>query len=138
MSIEINDPILQNILKNSRPYEEGLYEDLQDPEEAQAYLEAGFEGYEEDGDMATLLLIVRDIINATGGIDQLAQKTGIDRQSLTATLDGDATPSLEFLLKILSGLGFRIRLERQGGETNLQKPPVEEQPLPEAYQVVTP
>ncbi|MBI1925268.1 putative addiction module antidote protein [Candidatus Poribacteria bacterium] len=119
MSIEINDLILQNILKNSRPYEEGLYEDLQDPEEAQAYLEAGFEGYEEDGDMATLLLIVRDIINARGGIDQLAQKTDIDRQSLTATLDGDVTPSLEFLLKILSGLGFRIRLERQGGEVSL-------------------
>lgn len=79
MNKDTNDTILQNILKNSRPYEEGLYEDLQDPEEAQAYLEASLEAYEEDGDTAALLLALYTFAKCKVGLINCLRK-----QELTA------------------------------------------------------
>lgn len=55
------------ILKHTTSYEEELIEDLKDPEEAQAYLEAAFGAYEKDGDTGTLLLAMRDVAEAQGG-----------------------------------------------------------------------
>ena len=39
----------KEILKYTTKYEDELLEDLKDPREAQSYLEAAFELYEEDG-----------------------------------------------------------------------------------------
>ena len=108
MSQQTNDPILQNLLKNSRSYEEGLYEDLQDPEEAQAYLESAIEAYEEDGDSESLFLTMRDVAEAQGAIGHLEKQ--LDQHNL---------------LDILSGLGFRIRLERKGAPVQVQNVPTE-------------
>ena len=139
MNKDTNDPILQNIVKNSRSYDEWLIGHLKEnPDEAQGYLEAVFEGYEGDGDIGAILLAVRDVVNAQGGIDQIARRTGMSREELSTMLDGNGTPHLESLLKILSGLGFRIRLERQEDSTSTKEPAVEEQPVAKAYHVATP
>lgn len=66
-----NDTTLQNILKNSRPYEEGLIEDLKDPEEARAYLEAVLEEYKKDGDERPLLRALQYVSEAQDGKDKL-------------------------------------------------------------------
>ena len=58
----------ETILKHTTSYEEELLEDLKDPAEAQAYLEAAFESYEKDGDTEALLLAMRDVAEARGGI----------------------------------------------------------------------
>ncbi len=101
------------ILKHTTNYEEELIEDLKDPEEAQAYLEAAFGAYEKDGDTGTLLLAMRDVAEAQGGIGELAKRTAISRQHLYDILAGKHRPRLDNWLSILSGLGFRVRLERQ-------------------------
>ena len=101
------------ILKHTTSYEEELLEDLKDPEEAQAYLEAAVESYEKDGDTEALLLAMRDVAEAQGGIGQLAKRSSITRQHLYEMLAGKHNPRLDNWLNILSGLGFRIRLERQ-------------------------
>lgn len=101
------------ILKHTTSYEEELIEDLSDPEEARVYLEAAFEAYEKDGDTETLLLAMRDVAEAQGGIGQLAKRTSITREHLYDILASKHNPRLDNWLSILSGLGFRVRLERQ-------------------------
>jgi len=101
------------ILKHTTSYEEELIEDLKDPKEAQAYLEAAFEAYEKDGDTKALLLAMRDVAEAQGGIGELAKRTSISRQHLYDILASKHNPRLDNWLSILSALGFRVRLERQ-------------------------
>ena len=101
------------ILKHTTSYVDELLEDLKDPEEAQAYLEAAFESYEEDGDTDALLLAMRDVAEAQGGIGRLAKRTSISRQHLYEILASKHNPGLDNWLSILTGLGFRVRLERK-------------------------
>ncbi len=105
------------ILKNTTSYEEDLLEDLQNPDEAQAFLEALFEAYEEDGNMEALLLAIRDVAKAQGGIATLAKRAGMNREYLYDVLANKHRPRFDKMLDILSGLGFRLRLERREGVT---------------------
>jgi uncharacterized protein YuzE len=63
----------ETILKHTASYEDSLLRRLKDPELAQAYLEAAVESYEGDGDTQALLLAMRDVTEAQGGIDELAR-----------------------------------------------------------------
>jgi len=101
------------ILKHTVSYEDNLLERLRDPELAQAYLEVAFDSYEKDGDTQALLLAMRDVAEAQGGIGQLAKRTTISRQHLYEILASRHNPRLDNWLNIISGLGFRVRLERQ-------------------------
>ena len=101
------------ILKNTRSHDEWLIEYLKDPEEAQNYLEASLEEYEKDGDTTALLLALRSVAQAQGGIDQLAKRTAVSREHWYEILASQQTPRLDHWLAVLSALGFRVRLERQ-------------------------
>lgn len=101
------------ILKHTTNYEDNLLDRLRDLELAQAYLEAAFGSYEKDGDTEALLLAMKDVAEAQGGIGQLAKRTTISRQHLYEILASKHNPRLDNWLSILSGLGFRVRLERQ-------------------------
>lgn len=103
----------KEILKHTTSYEEELIEDLKDVNEARAYLEAAFESYEEDGDTESLLLAMRDVAEAQGGIGKLAKRTTISREHLYEILASKHNPRLDNWLSIISGLGFRVRLERE-------------------------
>lgn len=100
------------ILKNTTRYEDELLEALKDPEEAQAYLEAAFETYEEDRDTEALLLAIRDVTEAQGGVDKLSKRISINQQKLYEIMSSRSNPRLDNWLRIISGLGFHIRLER--------------------------
>jgi DNA-binding phage protein len=114
MSQNTQDPILKNILENSRSYDEWLLQYLKEnPEATEAYLETGFEEYEKDGDAIALLSIISDVVNAHGGIDHLAQKTGIPQKDLSILLNGSRALELAPLSKILSGLGFHLQIVSQ-------------------------
>jgi len=101
------------ILKHTTSYEDDLLERLQDPELARLYLETAFESYQEDGDTDALLLAMRDVAEAQGGIGKLAKKTTISREHLYDILASRHNPKLDNWLDILSALGFRVRLEPQ-------------------------
>lgn len=105
------------ILKHTKSYEENLIKRLQDPELAQAYLEAAFESYEQDGETEYLLLAMRHVADAQGGIDELAKKTAISREHLYDIFSSKHSTRLDNWLSIISGLGFRIRLEPQKAPT---------------------
>jgi DNA-binding phage protein len=80
------------ILKHTASYKEDVLERLQDPEFARIYLETAFEFYQEDGDTDALLLAMRDVAEAQGGIGKLAKKTAISREHLYDILASKHNP----------------------------------------------
>ncbi len=110
------------ILKHTTSYEDNLLERLRDPELAQAYLEAAFESHEKDGNTEALLLAMRDVAEAQGGIGQLAKRTSVSRQHLYDMLASKHNPGLDNWLSVLSGLGFRVRLERAAESVRTKEP----------------
>jgi len=101
------------ILKHTASFKENVLERLQDQEFARIYIETALESYQEDGCTDALLLAMRDVAEAQGGIGKLAKKTTISREHLYDILASKHNPSLDNWLDILSALGFRVRLEPQ-------------------------
>ena len=83
-------------------YEKELIESLKNREEAAAYLTACLEESEE-----VFLLGLRQVVNAHGGVGQLAEATGLNRESLYRMLSGEGNPRLSSLATILHALGIR-------------------------------
>jgi probable addiction module antidote protein len=97
--------------KSVRSYREYLIEELQDPEEAQAYLNAAFEEYESDKHLEALMLALHTVAQAQGGLSLLAKKSQINRQNLYKIFAGKRSPKWETMEAILHGLGFKLSLE---------------------------
>ncbi len=77
---------------------------LQDEENAAEYLNAAF----EDGDRDGLLLALRNIAEARGGMATVAEKAHIPRESLYRMLSLRGNPALTNLLAILHGMGLEL------------------------------
>ena len=87
-------------------YESRLLEDLQDPEEAVAYLEAAI----EDDDPATFLLALRQVVRAHG-TSEVARKAKLGRESLYKTLSESGNPELQTINKLLHAMGLRLSVQ---------------------------
>ena len=64
----------------------------------------------EDNDPAELAGALGAIARARG-MAQLAQDTGLSRESLYKGLSGDRAPSSETLFKVVRALGFKLTVE---------------------------
>ena len=87
--------------RKMRKYRDYLIEELADREKAVSYLQTALEEYQTDGDMPALLLALRSVVEAQGGIlqdeyqfdyskakpNRLADKIG--REQLMVVLDQD-------------------------------------------------
>jgi probable addiction module antidote protein len=91
-------------MTKSKPYQEYLIETLQNPREAEAYLNAALE--EEDPEL--FLLALRNVAEAQGGVAQLAEKAKLNRESLYKMLSERGNPELRSLDALLHALGFRL------------------------------
>ena len=91
-------------MSKSKSYHEDLIESLQNPREAEAYLNAALE--EEDPEL--FLLALRNVTEAQGGVAQLAEKTKLNRESLYKMLSERGNPELRSLDALLHALGFRL------------------------------
>jgi probable addiction module antidote protein len=94
-------------MPRSRSYKDDLLRTLQDPEEAQEYLNAAL----EDEDPHVFLLALRDVADANLGITKLAEKTGRSRESLYRSLSDKGNPELSDVRSILDSLGYRLAVE---------------------------
>ncbi len=98
-------------MARSRSYKEGLLKRLQAPQEAAAYLDAAL----EEGDQDVFLLALRDVAEARlGGMSELAQQSGLNREALYRTLSPTGNPELSSLDKLLHAVGLRLSVEVQG------------------------
>jgi probable addiction module antidote protein len=62
----------------TKNYQDSLIEDLHDPAAAAAYLDAAL----EEGDRAVFLLAIKNVIEAQGGMSQIAREAGLNRENL--------------------------------------------------------
>ena len=99
------------ILKNTTSYHDELIESLKKPKEADLYLRIAMEEYHEDGDTESLLVALRNIAEARGGMSQLAKKTHLNRQNLYQALSKEGNPTLDTFELILKGLGYRLAIQ---------------------------
>jgi probable addiction module antidote protein len=95
------------MMPRSQSYQDDLLQVLRDPEEAAAYLSAAL----EDGNEQVFLLAVRNVVDATTGMAELANKTHLNRESLYRTLSEKGNPQLSGIRAILEGLGYRLTVE---------------------------
>ena len=78
---------------------------LRNPEECAAYLEACLE--EANGDASFIAKALGDIARAKG-MTQVAQETGLSRESLYKALSGDRNPGFDTVLKVMNALGLEL------------------------------
>lgn len=99
------------ILKNTTSYHEHLIATLKNRKEADLYLRIAMEEYHDDGDVEVLLIALRNIVEARGGMGQLAKKTQLNRQNLYQVLSNKGNPTLDTFELILKGLGYRLMIQ---------------------------
>src|SRR5947209_1076309 len=92
-------------MKASRPFTEYLDKKLQEPGEAEAYLNAAL----DEGD-DVFLLALNDVARAYG-IAKVAEQTELARTNLYRMLSKGGNPRLSSLEAILDALGMRLRIE---------------------------
>ena len=83
-------------------------EHLRTTEEMAAYLDACID--EADGDAAFIAKAIGDIARARG-MSQIARDTGLSRESLYRSLDGEHIPSFDTILKVIKALGIHLHAE---------------------------
>jgi probable addiction module antidote protein len=79
-----------------------------DPEYAVALLNSIL----EDGDQAELLIALRQLVKAFGGVQTIAEKADLNPTQLYRTLSSEGNPELKSLSAILKAMGLRIAVER--------------------------
>jgi probable addiction module antidote protein len=79
---------------------------LADAEFAAGYLRAAL----EDGARGVLLLALRRVAEARGGMTKLARQTGLTREALYRTLSTDGNPRLSSLQAILAATGLQLTI----------------------------
>lgn len=94
-----------------RTWREEATEMMTNPKAAVAYLKLALQDYEQDGDTAGLLVALRTVVDAKGGIGELAKETGLSRQTLYRTLAGRHSPRLDTLSAILRFCGLSLSLK---------------------------
>mgnify|MGYP001600995504 CR=1 FL=1 len=87
-------------------YQDLLIEDLKNPKEAQAYLNAAL----EEGDEKLFLIALTNVLEAQGGLASFAKRTHLNRVSLYKMLSRRGNPEWESILSLLNALGIKFQV----------------------------
>jgi probable addiction module antidote protein len=90
----------------SLPYEDWLIARLKDPAEAAAYLEAAI----EQSDQPALMLALRHVAMAQGGIAEIARRAKLTREAAYRMLSNSGNPELRSLVAILGAAGLKLSI----------------------------
>jgi probable addiction module antidote protein len=101
----------RKVKKLTGSYDEWLVESLRDKQEAAVYLQVAFEEFQKDDDIEALLLALRYVAEAQGGLGRLARKTHLNRESLYKTLSKNGNPKLQTVGLLLKALGFQFSVK---------------------------
>src|SRR5580700_9617939 len=95
--------------KTSISHDEATVRELRDNSEfAAEYLKAAME---DDDEPRVLLIALRRIAEARGGITQIARKAGVERESLHRALSGRGNPRFSTLSAVAKAVGLRLTVE---------------------------
>lgn len=96
----------------SRPHDEAIIEMLRDdPAFADEYLCAALDESELPGGREALLRALRHVAEAQG-MAQVAERAGMQRESLYRALSPKGNPTLKTLLAVLHAAGLRLAVEK--------------------------
>ena len=95
------------VAATSLPYEDWLLEQLKNPAEAAAYLEAVI----EDGDQAAIMLALRQVAQAQGGVAVVARRAKLTREATYKMLSKAGNPELRSLTAVLAATGLRLAVK---------------------------
>lgn len=87
-----------------KDYDKFLQQQLQDKATAAEYLNAAL----ESNAMNELLVAIRNVVQAHGGISELAAETKLNRQNLYKMLSENGNPTLGSLLSLLKAVGINL------------------------------
>jgi probable addiction module antidote protein len=97
--------------KASISHDEAVIAELREsPEFAVEYLRAALEDDDEPG---ALLVALRRVAEARGGIAKVAKAAGIERESLYRALSVRGNPRLSTLVAVARAVGLRLTVEAQ-------------------------
>ena len=80
---------------------------IRTPEEIAEYLNVTLE--EMGDDPRLLMLALRNIVKARGGISAIARQANLDRVALSRALSGQRNPRLDTLAKVAAACGVKLR-----------------------------
>ena len=93
----------------SRRHEEATVESFQkDPKFATEYLNTVL----EDGDQEEIMVALRYIAAAFGGVSKVAEQAELNATTLYRTLSPQGNPELKSLRALLKAMGMRLSVER--------------------------
>ena len=82
-----------------------MVEQLKEQGDVSGYLSAVIEEYQTHGNITIIQIALQYVVEAQGGISELAEKTDIDPQVLSAMLDDTKAPNIDTLRTVLIALG---------------------------------
>lgn len=92
----------------SRPHDDAMAELYRnDP----AFALEVVNGILEDGDQAELLIVLRQMAQAYGGVQAVAEQAHLNPTQLYRTLSSKGNPALNSLLAILKVMGLRLAVQ---------------------------
>ncbi len=66
----------------------------------------------EDGEQGELLVVLRQLAKAFGGVQKVAEKADLNPTQIYRTLSSEGNPELSSLTAILKAMGLRLAIER--------------------------
>ena len=95
--------------KSSISHDEAIVRELRaNPDFAAEYLRAALE---DADDPRVLLVALRRVAEARGGIAKVAKAAGIERESLYRALSAHGNPRLSTLVAVTRAMGLKLTLE---------------------------
>lgn len=98
-------------MRKYRNYKEDLIEKLKDPEYAAAYLNASLEESFEAEDMGIFQLAVRDVVEAHGGMGEIASKMKVSRESFYRSLSHKGTARFSTLVNAIKACDLELEFQ---------------------------
>ena len=100
-------------MRQARTVDEIIQGELKDEDSRNEYIRCAVEDFFENGDEIELLLAIRQVAISEVGLSALSAKIGISEDVLCNILTGKDDISLEIFRKILSALGYSLKLIRK-------------------------
>ena len=98
-------------MKKMRTFSEYLMEVLVDREEAIGFIQAVLEEYQVFGNTAALLHGLQTVVEAQGGVSELAKQSDIAPEILSKALSNDETPLIDILGTVAKAFRCRLSIE---------------------------
>ncbi|RKU22093.1 hypothetical protein C6499_20330 [Candidatus Poribacteria bacterium] len=107
-----------------RTWRECLIEQLADRKSAIAYLQAILEDYQIYKNRAVVRRSLLTVVEAQGGISELAKQVNMNPQVLSKVISNEDIPLIEALGIVLKALGYQLSIQ----PINLQHPNLDKYP----------